>query len=119
MAFTTRELERRKKTIQATLADAELRYKALLGTNSVAEKAVGTDVLSLRAQIKEIDTALASLDIEQDPNIPRREDFPTSPNDLVDGINPRNGIKTDARIVVRPDGTFYYVDSEGQVIPRL
>lgn len=119
MSFTSRDLLKRKKTIQATLNDAEERYRALLGSKSVAEKAAGTDVLSLRSQIQEIDSALASLSFEESDTVPRREEFPQTPGNIVDGINPRNGITTDASIVVRPDGTFYYVDSEGRVIPRV
>lgn len=118
MAFTERDLKRRKKAIEATLAEAEARFELLEGTESAAECATGTDIVSLKKQLDEIDAALSALSYEVDPTVPRREAFPTSPTVLVDGIPPREGIPADAKVIRRTDGSFYYVDSTGRVIPR-
>lgn len=118
MTFTVRDLKKRKKAIQATLAEAETRFELLEGTESVAECATGTDIVSLRKQLDEIDAALSVLSFEVEPTVPRREPFPASPTVLVDGIPPREGIPADARVIRRSDGSFYYVDSTGRVIPR-
>lgn len=118
MAFTQRDLEKRKKAIEVTLAEARARFELLEGTESVAECVTGTDIVSLRKQLDEINCALSVLFFEEDPIVPRRESFPTSPTVLVDGIPPREGIPANARVIRRPDGSFYYVDSTGRVIPR-
>ena len=120
MAFSIQELKERKATLQKTLIELEKKYQLVKGSNSVAERAFGTDIISVKVQIKEIDRYLENSAIvpTQSPEVPRREEVPTTPTILVDGLPPRNGIPSSAKIVIKPDGGFYYVDASGNVIPR-
>lgn len=120
MSFSTQELKQKKTLLQETLAEVTERYQKVQGTNSLAEKIAGTDLLSIREQIKEIDRYLNNSTVVPDEksNVPRREDIPTTPTVLVDGIPPRKGVPSSAKIVVKPNGDFYYVDANGNVIAR-
>lgn len=118
MGFSVSQLQQKKKKLQASLEEVEVRYNSVLGTSSVIEKVTGNDLLSIRKQIEEIDEYLTRVSVEDSEDPPRREPFPISPTILVDGIPPRNGIPSNARIIQREDGNFYYVDAEGHVIAR-
>ena len=119
MSFTREDLLLRKERLLITLAEAETKYKTLLGSKSIAEVSTGNDVLFLQEQIREIDSTLAAEPFEESIPVPRREELPDSPTVLVDGIPPRNGVPANARIMRRSDGISYYVDSQGRIISRV
>lgn len=119
MAFSVEQLRERRRTLVATLEEVRARYDNVIGTDSLAEITSGNDIVSLENQIGEIDAALSGLNFQEDPEVPRREPFPTTPTVLVDGIPPRQGVPSNAKILRKGDGSFYYVDASGKVIPRV
>lgn len=120
MGFSTKELRDKKKVLEETLVEVKQRYEKVKGTGSIAEETFGEDLLSIREQISEINRYLSNSTnvLEEKPDAPRRKEVPTTPTVLVDGIPPRNGIPSSAKLIIKPNGDFYYVDANGNVLDR-